>query len=354
MALVSLRQLLDHAAEFDYALPAFNVNNMEQMLAVMRAADATGSPVILQASRGARDYANDIVLTHLVRAAIELYPHIPVCMHLDHGNSPASCMSAITNGFSSVMMDGSLKADGKSPADFDANVQVTAKVVEMAHLVGVSVEGEIGHLGSLETMRGEAEDGHGYEGELSREHLLTDPQEAAEFVRLTGVDALAVAIGTSHGAYKFTRKPDGEILATDRLREIHNRIPNTHLVMHGSSSVPKDLQDIINAYGGEIAPTWGVPIDEIQLGIRYGVRKVNVDTDLRMAMTGSIRKFLVDRPSEFDPRKYLAPGIDAMAAICRDRFEQFNAAGNAARIAPIPMPDMARRYMTTVSTRVAA
>lgn len=354
MALVSLRQLLDHAAEHDYALPAFNVSNMEQMLAVMKGADTTGSPVILQASKSALAYASDIVLTHLVRAAIELYPNIPVCMHLDHGNSPASCMSAITNGFSSVMMDGSLKADGKSPADFNENVQVTAKVVEMAHLAGVSVEGEIGHLGSLETLRGEPEDGHGFEGELSREQLLTDPQEAEAFVHLTGVDALAVAIGTSHGAYKFSRKPDDKILATDRLREIHDRIPNTHLVMHGSSSVPKELQDIINDYGGEMPPTWGVPIDEIQVGIRYGVRKVNVDTDLRMAMTGAIRKALVDRPGEFDPRKYLVPGVDAMAAICRDRFEQFHAAGNASRIAPIRLVDMARRYSAAQSQRVAA
>ena len=354
MALVSLRQLLDHAAEHGYALPAFNVNNMEQMLAIMKAADATDSPVIMQASRGARDYANDIVLSHLIRAVIELYPHIPVCMHHDHGNSPATCLSAITNGFSSVMMDGSLRADGKTPTKFDENAAVTAKVVEMAHLVGVSVEGEIGHLGSLETLRGEAEDGHGFEGELSREQLLTDPGEAAEFVRLTGVDALAVAIGTSHGAYKFTRKPDGEILAIDRLREIHNLIPDTHLVMHGSSSVPQDLQEIINAYGGEIAPTWGVPIEEIQVGIRYGVRKVNVDTDLRMALTGAIRKVFSERPGEFDPRKYLAPGIDAMATVCRDRFEQFGSAGYASRIVPIPLADMVRRYASSASHRAVA
>ena len=251
MALVSLRQLLDHAAEYDYALPAFNVNNMEQMLAIMAAASATDSPVIMQASRGARVFANDIVLSHLIRAAIELYPHIPVCMHQDHGNSPATCMSAIANGFSSVMMDGSLGVDGKTPTDFDCNVRVTAKVTEMAHLVGVSVEGELGHLGSLETGKGEAEDGHGFEGELDRDMLVTDPAEAAEFVSLTKVDALAIAIGTSHGAYKFTRKPDGDILAMDALRAIHARIPNTHLVMHGSSSVPQELQDIINAHGGE-------------------------------------------------------------------------------------------------------
>ncbi|MEO3416065.1 class II fructose-bisphosphate aldolase [Roseovarius sp. CAU 1744] len=344
MALISLRQLLDDAAEHGYALPAFNVNNMEQMLAIMAAADATDSPVIMQASRGARQYANDIVLSHLIRAAIDLYPHIPVCMHQDHGNSPATCMSAITNGFSSVMMDGSLRADGKTPADFSENAQVTAKVVEMAHLIGVSVEGEIGHLGSLETGRGEVEDGHGFDGELSRNQLLTDPEEAAEFVRLTGVDALAVAIGTSHGAYKFTRKPDGEILAIDRLRQIHERLPDTHLVMHGSSSVPQDLQDIINAHGGDIAPTWGVPVEEIQNGIRYGVRKVNIDTDLRMALTGAIRKVFDENPGEFDPRKYLAPGIAAMSRVCRDRNEQFGAAGRAHRLKPVPLAEMAQRY----------
>lgn len=344
MPLVSLRQLLDHAAEHDYALPAFNVNNMEQMLAIMQAADVTDSPVIMQASRGARQYANDIVLSHLIRAAIELYPHIPVCMHQDHGNSPETCLSAITNGFSSVMMDGSLTADGKTPSDFSYNVAVTAKVVEMAHMVGVSVEGEIGHLGSLESGKGEAEDGHGFEGTLSREQLLTDPEEAAEFVRLTGVDALAVAIGTSHGAYKFTRKPDGEILAIDRLREIHDRIPNTHLVMHGSSSVPQDLQETINAHGGEIAPTWGVPVEEIQAGIRHGVRKVNVDTDLRMALTGAIRKVFAENPGEFDPRKFLAPGIAAMAAVCRDRYEQFGAAGHASHLRALPLSEMARYY----------
>ena len=349
MALVSLRQLLDHAAENDYALPAFNVNNMEQMLAIMAAADATQSPVIMQASRGARAFANDIVLSHLIRAAIELYPHIPICMHQDHGNAPATCLSAITNGFSSVMMDGSLKADGKTPTTFEENVAVTAKVVEMAHLVGVSVEGEIGHLGSLETLRGEAEDGHGFEGALSREQLLTDPDEAVAFVRLTGVDALAVAIGTSHGAYKFTRKPDGEILAIDRLREIHARLPDTHLVMHGSSSVPYELQEMINAYGGEIAPTWGVPVEEIIQGIRYGVRKVNVDTDLRLAFTGAIRKVFAKHPYEFDPRKYLAPGIEAMSAVCRDRFEQFGSAGHATRIKPIALPEMAARYACQVT-----
>ena len=344
MALVSLRQLLDHAAEHSYALPAFNVNNMEQMLAIMSAADATDSPVIMQVSRGARAFANDIVLSHLIRAAIALYPHIPVCMHQDHGNSPATCMSAITNGFSSVMMDGSLQSDGKTPADFAYNVAVTAKVTEMAHLVGVSVEGELGHLGSLETGKGEVEDGHGFEGKLDRASLVTDPEEAEAFVRLTQVDALAVAIGTSHGAYKFSRKPDGEILAMDALKDIHARIPDTHLVMHGSSSVPQELQDIINTYGGEIAPTWGVPVEEIVRGIKYGVRKVNIDTDLRMALTGAIRKVFAERPGEFDPRKYLAPGVDAMSAVCRDRFESFGAAGMASKIDPIALPVMAKWY----------
>lgn len=344
MALVSLRQLLDHAAEHSYALPAFNVNNMEQMLAIMSAADATDSPVIMQASRGARAFANDIVLSHLIRAAIALYPHIPVCMHQDHGNSPPTCMSAITNGFSSVMMDGSLQSDGKTPADFAYNVAVTAKVTEMAHFVGVSVEGELGHLGSLETGKGEVEDGHGFEGKLDRASLVTNPEEAEAFVRLTQVDALAVAIGTSHGAYKFSRKPDGEILAMDALKDIHARIPDTHLVMHGSSSVPQELQDIINTYGGEIAPTWGVPVEEIVRGIKYGVRKVNIDTDLRMALTGAIRKVFAERPGEFDPRKYLAPGVDAMSAVCRDRFESFGAAGMAGKIDPIALPVMAKWY----------
>lgn len=347
MALVSLRQLLDHAAKHNYAFPAFNVNNMEQMLAIMAAADATDSPVIMQASRGARAFANDIVLSHLIRAAIELYPHIPVCMHQDHGNSPATCMSAITNGFSSVMMDGSLQNDGKTPADFVYNVAVTAKVTEMAHLVGVSVEGELGHLGSLETGKGEVEDGHGFAGVMDRASLLTDPDEAADFVRLTKVDALAVAIGTSHGAYKFSRKPDDETLAMGALQAIHARIPDTHLVMHGSSSVPQELQDIINAYGGQIAPTWGVPVEEIERGIKHGVRKVNIDTDLRMALTGAIRKVCAESPSEFDPRKYLAPGVDAMSAVCTDRFERFGAAGMACKIVLVSLAHMANRYATS-------
>jgi len=344
MALISLKQLMDDACLHEYAIPAFNVNNMEQMLAIMSAADAVDSPVIMQASRGARAFASDVVLSHLVKAAIELYPHIPVCVHQDHGNSAATCMSAIASGFSSVMMDGSLDESGTVPTTFDQNVEVTAKVVEMAHLVGVSVEGEIGHLGSLETGQGEAEDGHGFEGVLSKDMLLTDPQEAKDFVEQTGVDALAVAIGTSHGAYKFSRKPDGDILAIDRLREIHERIPNVPLVMHGASSVPNELQDIINENGGELAPTWGVPVEEIHQGIKHGVRKVNVDTDLRLALTGSIRKSLKHAPAEFDPRKYLSQGISAMKKVCEDRFIAFGSATRASNISVRTLPEMARIY----------
>lgn len=344
MALITLRQLLDHAAENDYGIPAYNVNNMEQMLAIMQAADRTGSPVIMQASRGARKFANDIVLRHLITAAIEMYPHIPVCMHQDHGNSIQTCLSAIMNGFSAVMIDGSLTEDGATPADYEYNVEVTAKVTEMAHLIGVSVEGELGHLGSLETGKGEAEDGHGFEGELSMKQLLTDPDEAADFVSRTGVDALAIAIGTSHGAYKFTRKPDGDILAMDRLKEIHAKIPNTHLVMHGSSAVPEHLQKIINDHGGEITQTFGVPLEEVELGIKNGVRKINVDTDLRMALTGAIRTVLTNNKSEFDPRKYLAPGIKAMSEVCAERYERFGTAGQAHKITAIPMTDMAKCY----------
>lgn len=344
MALVSLKQLMDDACTHEYAIPAFNVNNMEQMLAIMRAADATDSPVIMQASRGARAFANDIVLSHLIRAAIEMFPHIPVCMHQDHGNSPATCMSAITNGFSSVMMDGSLDETGTQPTTFEQNVFVTTKVVDMAHLVGVSVEGEIGHLGSLETGKGEAEDGHGFEGELSRDMLLTDPEEAREFVERTKVDALAVAIGTSHGAYKFSRKPDGDILAIERLKEIHKAIPDVPLVMHGASSVPNDLQEMINEHGGSIEPTWGVPIEEIQKGIAFGVRKVNVDTDLRMALTGAIRKIFANHPKEFDPRKYLGPGIQAMQEVCIARFNAFGSAGRGANIRTVPLMEIAKSY----------
>ncbi len=344
MAVVSLRQLLDHAAENDYGMPAFNINNMEQMLAIMAAAAKTDSPVIMQASRGARKYANDIVLRHLIVAATEMYPDIPVCMHQDHGNNVATCMSAMTNGFTSVMMDGSLEEDGKSPASYDYNVEVTSRVVEMAHLVGVSVEGELGCLGSLETGQGDKEDGHGFEGTLDKDMLVTDPDEAADFVKKTKVDALAVAIGTSHGAYKFTRKPTGDILAMDVIKAIHERLPNTHLVMHGSSSVPQELQDIINAHGGEMPQTYGVPIEEIEVGIKNGVRKVNIDTDNRMAITGQIRKILWEKKAEFDPRSYLKPAMAAMEAVCIDRFERFGCVGKASKIKVIPLSEMALQY----------
>src|SRR5476649_1619679 len=329
MARITLRQLLDHAAEQDYGVPAFNINNMEQALAIMDAASGLDAPVIIQASRGARSYANDIMLRHMMDAVTEIYPHIPVCVHLDHGNGPATCMTAIQAGFTSVMMDGSLKADGKTAADWDYNVGVTKTVTDMAHLGGISVEGELGVLGSLETGMGDKEDGHGAEGKLSHDQLLTDPNEAVDFVKKTGVDALAVAIGTSHGAYKFTRKPDGKVLAMDRILEIHKRLPNTHLVMHGSSSVPQTLQDIINKYGGKIKPTWGVPVEEIQLGIKNGVRKINVDTDLRLAITGAIRKVFAETPDKFDPRDYLKPARDAMKKVVAERMVQFGQAGHA-------------------------
>ena len=344
MALVPMRALLDHAAENDYGLAAFNVNNMEQIQAIMAAAVATDSPVIIQASRGAREYSQEAYLRHLIIAAAELNPQIPTAMHQDHGNSPATCFSAIKNGFTSVMMDGSLGEDGKSPADFDYNCGVTKSVVEVAHTLGVSVEGELGCLGSLETGMGDKEDGHGAEGKLSRDQLLTDPDEAENFVANTGVDALAVAIGTSHGAYKFTRKPDGQILAMDRIREIHKRLPNTHLVMHGSSSVPQELQDIINEFGGQMKQTWGVPVEEIQEGIRNGVRKVNVDTDNRMAITGAIRKVFAESPEEFDPRKYLKPAREAMQKVCEARMTSFAQAGNAAKIRQMTLEDMAAAY----------
>ncbi len=344
LARITLRQLLDHAAENGYGVPAFNINNMEQALAIMDAADATNSPVIMQASRGARAYANDIMLKHMMDAVVEIYPHIPVCVHLDHGNEAASCMTAIQAGFTSVMMDGSLKADGKTPGDWDYNVGVTRQVTEMAHYGGISVEGELGVLGSLESGMGEAEDGHGAEGVLSHDQLLTDPDEAVKFVRETRVDALAVAMGTSHGAYKFTRRPDGSVLAMNVIEEIHNKLPNTHLVMHGSSTVPQDLQDIINAYGGAIKPTWGVPIEEIQRGIKNGVRKINIDTDCRMAITGQIRKVLAEDPAEFDLRKYLKPARDAMTKLCKERFELFWTAGQASKITPVPLREMAKRY----------
>ena len=344
MARVTLRQLLDHAAEQGYGVPAFNINNMEQGLAILEAADAVDAPVIIQASRGARSYDNDIVLKHLIDALAEMYPHIPICMHQDHGNNEATCATAIQYGFTSVMMDGSLAADGKTPADYDYNVRVTKAVVDMAHWVGASVEGELGVLGSLETGMGEKEDGHGFEGKLGHDQLLTDPDQAVDFVKATGVDALAIAMGTSHGAYKFTRKPDGDVLAMNVIEEIHRRLPNTHLVMHGSSSVPQDLQDVINQYGGQMPQTWGVPVAEIQRGIKHGVRKINIDTDNRMAMTGAIRKILVENPGEFDPRKYLKPAMDAMQVVCRQRFEEFGTAGQASKIRPIPLSDMAKRY----------
>ncbi len=344
MARITLRQLLDHAAEHGYGVPAFNINNMEQGLAIMEAAAAVNAPVIIQASRGARQYANDVVLAGLIDSLVALYPTIPVVMHQDHGNNEATCATAIQHGFTSVMMDGSLEADGKTPASYDYNVAVTRRVVDMAHWVGASVEGELGVLGSLETGMGEKEDGHGFEGKLSHDQLLTDPAQAVDFVRATEVDALAIAMGTSHGAYKFTRKPDGAVLAMGVIEEIHRRLPNTHLVMHGSSSVPQDLQDVINKYGGEMPQTWGVPVEEIQRGIKHGVRKINIDTDNRMAMTGAIRKVFADHPGEFDPRKYLKPAMDAMRALCRQRFEEFGAAGWADKIKPVTLAAMAKRY----------
>ncbi len=329
MGLVPLRVVLDHAAANGYGVAAFNVNNMEQIQSIMEAAHQTDSPVIVQASRGAREYSQDAYLRHLMLAAVELYPHIPIVMHQDHGNSVKTCLSAIENGFTSVMMDGSLKEDGKSPADYDYNVRVTREVVSLAHPQDVSVEGELGCLGSLESGMGEKEDGHGAEGVLDHSQLLTDPDEAERFVADTGVDALAVAIGTSHGAYKFTRKPTGETLAMSRIEEIHRRLPNCHLVMHGSSSVPQELQDMINKYGGKMKPTWGVPIEEIQRGIKHGVRKINVDTDNRMAITGAIRKVLMEHPEKFDPRDYLKPARAAMKQVCVDRMVAFGQAGQA-------------------------
>ena len=332
MALISMRQLLDYAAENDFGLPAFNVNNMEQVHAIMKAAKAVDAPVIMQGSAGARSYAGEPFLRHLISAAIEMYPEVPICMHQDHGASPAICARSIQSGFSSVMMDGSLMSDGKTPSSYEYNVDVTKQVVDMAHACGVSVEGELGCLGSLETgMMGE-EDGHGAEGELDHSQLLTDPQEAKDFVEKTGVDALAIAIGTSHGAYKFTKPPTGAVLRIDRIKEIHAVIPNTHLVMHGSSSVPQDWLEIINNYGGDMGETYGVPVEEIIEGIKSGVRKVNIDTDLRMASTGAIRKHLAENKSNFDPRKFIKASTDAMAQICKARYEAFGAAGHASKI----------------------
>jgi fructose-bisphosphate aldolase class II len=344
MSRITLRQLLDHAAEHGYGVPAFNINNMEQGLAIMEAAKACDAPVIIQASRGARAYANDVMLAKMMEALTEIYPSIPLCIHQDHGNDEATCLSAIQHGFTSVMMDGSLKADAKTAADYDYNVKITERVARMAHWVGASVEGELGVLGSLETGQGEAEDGHGAEGALSHDQLLTDPDQAVDFVSRTKVDALAIAMGTSHGAYKFSRKPDGDILAMRIIEEIHGKLPNTHLVMHGSSSVPQELQDVINKYGGEMPQTYGVPVDEIVRGIKHGVRKVNIDTDCRMAMTGQFRRIAMENSREFDPRKFLKPAMDAMRDLCRDRFEQFGTAGNASRIKVVPMEEMARRY----------
>lgn len=344
MALITLRQLLDHAAEHGYGVPAFNINNMEQGLAIMEAARATDAPVIIQASRGARSYANDIMLAKMIEALAAIHPAIPLCMHQDHGNDEATCLSAIRHGFTSVMMDGSLEADARTPASYAYNVDITARVAQMAHWVGASVEGELGVLGSLETGAGEAEDGHGAQGTLDHSQLLTDPDQAVDFVARTRVDALAIACGTSHGAYKFSRRPDGDILAMGVIEEIHKRLPDTHLVMHGSSSVPQELQDIINDNGGDMPQTFGVPVEEIVRGIRHGVRKVNIDTDCRMAMTGQFRRIARQNPREFDPRKFLKPAMDAMRDLCKARFEAFGTAGNASRIRVIPLDEMARRY----------
>jgi len=339
-----MRQMLDHAAEFEYGIPAFNVNNLEQVRAIMIAADKTDSPVILQGSAGARKYAGAPFLRHLILAAIEEFPHIPVVMHQDHGTSPSVCQRSIQLGFSSVMMDGSLMSDGKTPSSYEYNVEVTKRTVEMAHACGVSVEGELGCLGSLETGEAAEEDGVGAVGKLSLEQMLTDPEEAADFVQKTQVDALAIACGTSHGAYKFTRPPTSDILAIDRIKAIHSRIPNTHLVMHGSSSVPQEWLAVINEYGGNIPETYGVPVEQIQEGIKNGVRKVNIDTDLRLASTGATRRFLAQNPSEFDPRKFLAETTKAMSEICIARYEAFNTAGNASKIKPISLDSMFDLY----------
>lgn len=344
MALVSLRQLLDHAAENGYGLPAFNANNLEQIQAIMQAADECDSPVIIQGSAGARKYAGEPFLRHMILAAVEMYPHIPIVMHQDHGASPDVCQRSIRSGFTSVMMDGSLNADMKTPSSYEYNIEVTKKVVDMAHAVGVSVEGELGCLGSLESGMAGEEDGSGAEGVLSHDQLLTDPEQAADFVKNTGVDALAIAIGTSHGAYKFSRKPTGDILAINRVKEIHKRIPNTHLVMHGSSSVPQEWLDIIREYGGEMKETYGVPLEEIQEGIKHGVRKINIDTDIRLAMTGAIRRHLAKNKSEFDPRKFFKDAMVGARGICKDRFEAFGSAGQASKIRAIPLDTLADKY----------
>ena len=352
MPLVSMRQLLDHAAEHSYGLPAFNVNNLEQVQAIMEAASECNSPVIMQASAGARKYAGEAFLRHLIDAAIESYPDIPVVMHQDHGQSPAICMAAIRSGFSSVMMDGSLLEDGKTPSSYAYNVAVTREVVKFSHAIGVSVEGELGCLGSLETGQAGEEDGIGAEGTLDHSQMLTDPDEAADFVKQTDCDALAIAIGTSHGAYKFSRKPTGDILAIERIKAIHARIPNTHLVMHGSSSVPQELLEIIRQYGGDMKETYGVPVKEIVEGIKHGVRKINIDTDIRLAMTGAIRKFLVENPSKFDPREYNKPAREAAKQVVKARFEAFGCAGMASRIKAISLEKMAARYKAGELTQI--
>jgi fructose-bisphosphate aldolase, class II len=339
-----MRQLLDHAAEHQYGIPAFNVNNLEQVQAVMAAANEVGAPVILQASAGARKYAGEAFIKHLIQAAIEQYPHIPLVMHQDHGQNPSVCQSAIDLGFSSVMMDGSLEADGKTIASYEYNVQVTRQVVDMAHRLGITVEGELGCLGSLETMQGDKEDGHGTDAIMTREQLLTDPEQAADFVKRTQLDALAIAIGTSHGAYKFTRKPTGDILAIDRVIEINRRIPNTHLVMHGSSSVPQELLAQINQYGGQMRTTYGVPVEEIQKAIKFGVRKINIDTDIRLAMTGAVRQFMFENPDKFDAREWLKPARAAAQAICKQRYIEFNCEGQAGKFKPLSLNQIAQQY----------
>jgi fructose-bisphosphate aldolase class II len=344
MALVPMRQLLDHAAEQNYGIPAFNINNLEQAQAVMEAAAEVDAPVIMQASAGARKYAGESFLKYLIKAAVETYPNIPVVMHQDHGQSPTICQGAIDLGFTSVMMDGSLQEDGKTIATYEYNIEVTKKVVQMAHALGISVEGELGCLGSLETMEGDKEDGHGADGKLTLEQLLTDPEQAADFVAQTQVDALAIAIGTSHGAYKFSRKPTGDILAIQRIKEIHARLPNTHLVMHGSSSVPQDLLEKIRQFGGNMKETYGVPVEEIQEAIKYGVRKINIDTDIRLAMTAAIRQFFAEHPDKFDPREYLKPASAAAKEICKQRFVSFGCAGMASKIKPIGLGVMAGMY----------
>ncbi len=344
MALVSLRQILDHAAENGYGVPAFNVNNLEQVQAIMSAAQEVGAPVIMQASAGARKYTGEYFLKNLIEAAVKSYPDVPVCMHQDHGQSPSVCQGAMSMGFTSVMMDGSLMSDGKTIASFDYNVDVTRRVVEMAHCIGVSVEGELGCLGSLETMQGDKEDGHGTDAVMTRDQLLTDPDQAAEFVKLTQLDALAIAIGTSHGAYKFSRKPTGDILSIERVKEINRRLPNTHLVMHGSSSVPQEYLATIREFGGDMRETYGVPVEEIQEAIKYGVRKVNIDTDIRLAMTAAVRKFLVENPSAFDPRQYLKVARQAAYELCKQRYLEFGCEGQGARIRPVDMLKMAKRY----------